>query len=219
VNQTVRLYAFTTVNPDIIVTPEWQRFTHCGTYPNDTQGAFGLINDAAGNGCDVSIWGVQFELGNSPSSTLITYATEETRGADLLSYDMSAAGFPQSFRAEITISPVDTNLPSTAQLSILRTDDSRGAANEMLVQTGSAYNYSANGVFAIPYTELNTGVAHKWEFESVQNGSNEDATIKQDGIIVYSASVAGTLDHSNLDILNVGGYDGKYSGLIIETKN
>ncbi len=191
------------------ITKDHAAVTVVNAFNNTNSANYGMrfrTDDMTGISCH--IWGCQFEDAAFPSSYIHTLLTTVTRASDILSYDLEV--FPRSPHITMDVTPLVNGAKYTNnQCRLFGTDDSRGTGNEITTIGGAAYGYSAN-VFTIDKADLVADTTVTFEFILIQEGPNVKAIIKKDSVVEYSDSAAGTLDHSNTGIFQVGYWDGDY---------
>jgi hypothetical protein len=166
----------------------------------------GIGRNYLGTGDTLIIWGAQLEQGSFPTSYIKTAATTVTRTSDNLTYELEY--FPQEFIISADITPIsDGNNYAAGEFRFFSTDDSRGNNYKIRTFGAAAYGFQlqgGGGNFNLDTADFQKGITAKLSFVLKQEGGNIRAKIIKDGIEKLNTAIAGTLDHSNSGILNIG---------------
>jgi len=157
-------------------------------------------------------WGIQLEKAPFSTSYIPTEGFKATRASDKLSYTVE--NFPQNFTLEMDITPLaDGANYSDTEIRLFSTDDHRGLSHEVRTYGWDSYDihHDHRGTWFLIYkADLIKAEAATWFFSLNQEGTKIRAIIKKDGIEELNRTITGTLDHSNLGILNISHQDDEY---------
>lgn len=150
------------------------------------------------------------------TSFIITAGASVTRAADILTIPSSQLT-SDKVDISITLTPIMDGNQADGDESFFNTVDSRGASNEVgAILFGSAYGFvmraEGGGLYTFSLDDIVKGVETTYQFKATQEAPNVvRAIILKDDIEKYNNTHAGTLDHSNQGMIEVGSRNGSDS--------